>query len=395
MVIKNCAVVSFGIIFLFSNLIFAEQAPQQRWAARYNGDANNSDEALAIVADNSGNIYVTGYSYGLATGEDYATIKYDPNGNQLWVSRYSGPSGIDKAVDIAVDNAGNIYVTGFSDGNSGFDYATIKYDSNGNQLWAARYDGPEQGNDAANALAVDNLGNVYVTGYSFGNGGNDYATVKYDPNGKQLWASRYSNGYANDVAVDNSGNIYVTGESTGSGSGQDYVTIKYGPSGNQLWEARYTGPNGDYDSAAALAVDNSGNVYVTGSSYGGGSRYDYATIKYNSSGSQLWIRRYDGPGHQTDEAHALKIDNAGNVYVYRFKVPAAAQATITPQSNMTPTAINHGHHVTMARQIVTIAPRPSHWIFQVISMWPEAAQAAARIVITPLLNTTPMEISCG
>nr|MBA3727320.1 SBBP repeat-containing protein [Armatimonadota bacterium] len=82
----------------------------------------------------------------------------------------------DVATKLAVDAAGNVYVTGYSVGvGSSADYATIRYDSNGNQLWVSRYNGSGNAPDVAKALAVDAAGNVYVTGYS----GGDYATIKY------------------------------------------------------------------------------------------------------------------------------------------------------------------------------------------------------------------------
>ena len=54
---------------------------------------------------------------GRVTSDDYATIKYDTNGNLLWVIRYNGPgNGIDRSSDLVVDSAGNVYVTGYSEG---------------------------------------------------------------------------------------------------------------------------------------------------------------------------------------------------------------------------------------------------------------------------------------
>jgi hypothetical protein len=186
-----------------------------------------------------------------------------------------------------VDGSGNVYVTGYSGGSgTSLDYATIKYDPAGNQLWEKRYNGPGNSADWAYAIAVDGSGNVYVTGYSYGSGTSlDYATIKYDPAGNQLWEKRYNGpGNSDDwtyaIAVDGSGNVYVTGYSWGSGTSLDYATIKYDPSGNQLWEKRYNGPGNYDDNARAIAVDGSGNVYVTGQSYGGGTSTDYATIKY-------------------------------------------------------------------------------------------------------------------
>jgi len=108
--------------------------------------------------------------------------------------------------------------------------------------------------------------------------------------------------------------VYVTGYSHGGISSFDYVTIKYSTTGDTVWVRRYNGPGNDYDYAHALAVDGSGNVFVTGFSWSGTS-YDYATIKYSPSGDTLWVRRYDGPGNGTDEANALAVDGSGNVYV--------------------------------------------------------------------------------
>src|SRR3984893_16694173 len=90
------------------------------------------------------------------------------------------------------------------------------------------------------------------------------------------------------VTTDTSGNVYVTGSSLGSGgTGLDFATVKYNSSGTQQWASRYNGTAGGDDIAYAIAVDGSGNVYVTGSSLGsGGTGLDYATVKYNSSGTQ-------------------------------------------------------------------------------------------------------------
>jgi len=170
----------------------------QTWVARYNGPGNANDMADAITIDKNGNIYVTGQSMGSANGTDYdfATIKYDKNGSQLWVARYTSPEeGENIALAIAVDNAGNVYVTGESpDTDNRYDYATVKYDINGHELWVARYAGPG-GSDEPSAILVDGSGNVYVTGTSQDNndGNDDCATIKYDTTGHQLWVARYYN----------------------------------------------------------------------------------------------------------------------------------------------------------------------------------------------------------
>ena len=281
----------------------------QQWVARNNGPGNLNDYANSIAVDGSGNVYVSGYSYDNGTELDYATIKYNSSGAQQWVARYNGP-GEDRAYSIAVDGSGNVYVTGYSSGSgTEHDYATIKYNSSGVQQWVARYNGPGNDNDEANSVAVDGSGNVYVTGFSSGLGIGVYATIKYNSSGVQQWVSTY-NGWATSLAVDGSGNVYVTGFSAG-----DYATIKYNSSGVQQWAVRYNGPGNDLDYSRSLAVDGSGNVYVAGTSLGGSTFGAYATVKYNSSGVQQWASIYSGPGNSNNDAESLALDGSGNVYV--------------------------------------------------------------------------------
>jgi hypothetical protein len=305
-------------------------AGQKVWVARYNnGPGNGEDHAAAIAVDSSGNVYVTGFSGG--TGYDYATVKYNSAGQKVWVARYNGPgNGNDEAQGIAVDSSGNVYVTGFSASPSGFfDYATIKYNSMGTQQWVARYNNdPVNGDSIAYAMAIDSSGNVYVTGYSVGSDPRrfaDYATVKYDSlHGTQQWVARYNNDPVNGnsiayaMAIDGSGNVYVTGYSDGDRqTSADYATVKYGSLlGTQQWVARYNGSGSGYDRAEAIAIDRSGNVYVTGFSVGRGSYFDYATVKYDSAGVRQWVARYNGPGRSgDDEAQGIVVDGSGNVYV--------------------------------------------------------------------------------
>jgi Beta-propeller repeat len=318
------ALISLAIFFAGVFLaLFATTAPPlgpvtQAWVARYNGPGNLDDGGHAIAGDNSGNVYVTGGSHGSGTDLDYATIKYDSAGQQQWVARYNGPAnGWDRAAAIARDSAGNIYVTGQSLGlGTNYDYATVKYDSAGQEQWVTRYNGPGNGEDDAVAIATDGSGNVYVTGVSLGLGtGYDYATIKYDSAGQEQWVARYngpanSGDYARAIAVDSSGNVYVTGRSSGSGTLFDYATVKYDSAGQEQWVARYNGPGNDYDDAFAVAVDSSGNVYVTGTSLGAAPYSDYATVKYDSAGQEQWVARYPGP-----IARAIAVDGSGNVYV--------------------------------------------------------------------------------
>ncbi len=310
-------------IFLSSTLALAQV--DTSWVRRFDGSASLADEAYDLALDRSGNIYVAGYSTSTGSAQDFTTIKYNSLGDTLWVRRYNGSgNGSDVALALAVDDSGNVYVTGYSYENGfnlDFDYTTIKYNSIGDTLWVRHYDGPGGSGDRAYAMAVDDSGNAYVTGFSVGTGTSDYLTIKYSPLGDTLWTERYngpgnSYDYAYAITVDTSRNVYVTGLSTGSGTNHDYATLKYNSNGDLAWVRRYNGPGNFLDDAYDLTVDNNGNVYVTGFSVGlGNSVDDYATIKYNSIGDSLWTRRYNGPGSGGDEAFAIALDTSGNVFI--------------------------------------------------------------------------------
>ena len=299
----------------------------EQWVARYNGPGNYQDTPKAIAVDAFGNVYVTGYSDGGITSYDYVTIKYNSDGVEQWVERYNNPdNGNDIVYAMALDDFGNVYVTGESyDNDSCLDYKTIKYDENGRRLWVATYNGPGNYDDSARAIALDAFGNVYVTGYSYGDGtSKDYATIKYNSSGRQLWVTRYAGpsgppytayDIATAIAVDTSGYVYVTGFSHGGNTSLDYATIKYNSDGIEQWVARYNGLGDMFDYANAIALDSSGSVYVTGDSDNGGTRQDYATIKYDSSGSELWVATYNGPANNNDLSTSILVDPSDNIYV--------------------------------------------------------------------------------
>ncbi len=318
------------------------------WDDRYDARRNGDDEATAIAVDSGGNVYITGSSEESLSKKsdvlhnDFYTIKYIPGRKESmipdWGARYNNEAanGADKATGIAIDEAGMVYVTGFSYNGTDNDIVTIKYDPNGNPIWSdedtgkvRRYDSGPGLNDEATDIVVK-AGFVYVTGRSQSSGKDfDYITIKYDINGNFQWAQKYNNSIVNGkdeaaaVVVDAEGYVYITGRSEGSGTGYDYVTIKYDSNGNLDWDdvRRHDGGNGT-DEATDIAIDLAGNVYVTGSSQGWNqdqnksTGYDYFTIKYDSSGNMIWRSRYNNsPADLNDEATTIVVDSAGNVYV--------------------------------------------------------------------------------
>jgi len=308
----------------------------------------------SLAVDTLGNVYVALRVNGIETGVDYAVVKYDSNGVQMWEAVYDANGGDDYSIGLAVDALGNSYVTGYGYfADTGRDYVTIKYDTDGNQLWAARYNGSANGWDHAYGVGVDNVGNVYVAGSSYTEHASesysdDYTTVKYDAAGHEIWVRHYDSGndydWAEFMAVDQMGNVYVTGRSKHSsqkcvwvedimdnvcwGHG-DYLTIKYDTSGTRLWAARYDGPAGSTDMPNGITFDDSGNTYVTGYSARDHNCWlefppdevtcetddAYTTIKYSPGGSRLWVRHYDSSHFGHAGANAVVVDSHGNVYV--------------------------------------------------------------------------------
>jgi len=333
------------------------------WTAIYDG--GGTDAATGIGVDDSGNVYITGWTFRAGT-EDYITIKYNSIGQEKWVRFYTGTSYSDRAYSIAVNKSnGDVVVTGSSIGSIGqfgdwADYVTVKYNTNGTFQWSHRYGqagGISNKTDHAHSVEMDDFGFIYVTGYAAapppshfevltiryspqgimkwkksGGGGsgleiktkgkfiyvcgatdapggsssNSYITLKYDTSGTQLW-SRLYNSPTNEgdrafaLAPDNSGNVYVTGESAG-----DFATIKYNSIGDSVWVKRYT----DGYRALSIALDKSENVYITGTNLD-----DFLTVKYNSLGTIQWSKTYDGPGLSTDLASDIAVDTLGNIYV--------------------------------------------------------------------------------
>jgi hypothetical protein len=307
----------------------------EQWAIRQAG-FHGPDETRGLGLDSSGNIYVAGEVSRPRFATDYELVKYSPEGVRLWRVFFPSPGeGIDSPEDLVVSADGNAYMTGAASqgGGNSDEYATVKYNSQGQMEWSAWYNGPAI-YDHAMALALDQEGNVYVTGWSQTSTTPfqyDCATVKYNSQGIEQWVARYGGpahrgDYGMDVAVDGQGNVYVTGWSDANSTGAtnyDIVTIQYNAQGEQQWVARFAGPNAADDYPIALALDAEGNAYICGNSaiYWVSPNH-IITVKYDMNGIQQWAASYIDPAARNALAEAMTLDVANNVIITgRFDIP--------------------------------------------------------------------------
>jgi len=318
----------FSLLLFFILLIAGKNFSQinQSWAVRYSG-TENMDEAKAIILDASNNVYVTGKSLNATNGFDIVTIKYNNLGVVLWTAVYNGSgNSYDEPIDLVLDGT-NFYVTGVTTRSlsTGLDYVTIKYNgSTGAILWSSVFNGAGNGDDIATKIAIKN-NRAYVTGkgYYTSPTNADYVTIKYNGStGDSIWVKNYDGaGNANDSAtsikISSDTSVFVTGKSFGTSS-YDYATLRYNSTGVQNWVKRYNGAaNGD-DFAKALTLDGtatSPDIYVTGQSAGSGTGLDIITIKYTFASVESWNRKYSGNGNGDDTPKDISFRSATDIYI--------------------------------------------------------------------------------
>lgn len=354
-----------------------------------------SETSSGIAIDGSGNAIITGSGYSTdyptkpgsyseaPTGNwDVFVTKLNSNGSDLIYSTFIGGTNDDVSNSIALDDMGNVYITGYT---SSFDYPITPgaFDETGNSEWVCdeEYYSCDRSDvfvtklnssgsalqystfigglayQAGTSIAIDDSHNACVTGYTSStdfpttsgsyddsfNGGYDAFIVKLNNTGSALLYSSFAGGGNNDygasIATNADGNAYLTGYTQSENFpvtagafdetynyGYDVFVMKLNPAGSELVYSTYLGGN-DFDFVYSLALDASGAVYITGSTYGfnfpvtagaydetinGGN--DVFVTKLNSSGSALIYSTFIG-GNSWDNAYSIALDGDGNAYI--------------------------------------------------------------------------------
>ena len=313
------------------------------WPVQFgtSGQERNS----GVSNDRAGSVFAAGLTTGAFAGNTNAgdtdgyISKYNPDGSQAWVKQF-GTSGTDYAIGTGNDNAGNVYSTGYTNGaftgatnlgsNDGF---ITKYTPTGTLAWVKQFG--TAADDTSFGISVDSNGNSYIVGKTYGafagnvtQGAYDAYIAKYDTNGTQSWIKQFGTNQDDEtigVSIDSNDNIYVLGSTVGAfagntnASGYDVLVSKYNSSGTQAWVKQLGSSGNNYANINGISTDSTGNVFITGFTDGTFSgntslgSYDGFVAKYSTTGTLAWVRQF---GTTSDDySAASKTDSVGNTYV--------------------------------------------------------------------------------
>lgn len=357
---------SITTLLLFTVFYLRSQPPSWQWAQT--GTCTTTDNGSSVATDNSGNVFTTGYFFGSnytfgsttlinAGNYDAYVTKHDLSGNLQWAISIGGAFD-DVSNAIVCDNSGNTFVTGYYTSSTlaigpytlanmgGTDAYIAKIDPNGNVLWAKSFG--DNMIEEPYGITSDGV-NIFVTGQfqsntiAFGtstltcNGGGDVFVLKYDNNGNEMWAKGFGDtgldiGY--DITTTGTNDIFITGSfksplltfgtyTFSNMGGSDYFIVRYDASGNEIW-AKSEG--GNFDDAGTSVKEKSGLIYTTGyfksitinfgvTSYTNASptNADIFIVNYNSAGNEIWSRTFGG--NLDDITYGVVTDPSGNIFI--------------------------------------------------------------------------------
>jgi uncharacterized delta-60 repeat protein len=293
-----------------------DNAGNLQWNKTWGG---SSDEvAKGIVMDEDDNIFISGHTWSFGPNPiDAFIIKYNSSGGKKWNKTWGGTNQ-DTVRDIGIDNSGNLYITGYTDsfGDPDGDMFLVKFNSSGMEEWNTTWGGSLT--EAGHSIFLQDPNNIYITGRtsSLGDPNGDLFLIKYNSSGEKQWNSTWGGegiDQGDDLMVDGRDFIYVTGKTKSFGTlNEDLLLIKFNRTGGIEWNITAGGFNND--AGDAIALDDSNNIFIAGytESFGVGNK-DLYLLRYDHAGDLKWNKTWGGIND--DASRDIALGDSNNLYI--------------------------------------------------------------------------------
>jgi len=281
----------------------------------------NGDGLYLCARGPSASVYACGSLGWVSGATDHVwLVKYTAGGAKAWAKTWSGPDGLaDEATAMVADGSGNVYLAGRTKRSlNHWDSVVLKYDSGGHLKWQTIYPADVTGTNEAAAIGLDAAGDVYIAGTAFRAGDLDVFTAKFRrTDGTRRWTCWYDSGGQDDawaLTVTGAGQCYAAGTTTVVGDDSNALLLKTGASGLLSWWRTWDDPQSKDDWWGTVRPMSGGGVVVAGAAGDYGSA-DAVVRRYSAEGVSRWTRTWSSSGTAQDEAVDAAVAGDGSVWV--------------------------------------------------------------------------------